>query len=248
MTSIEGNIKQSVSEKGIEGYFKKYLSFYHAVVLENQDPEESQRIKFKCEELGIVESDWTYPFDSKSNSQEGNGDCNIPEVGAEIFVKFKYGSLRQPYYLNSYFFKGKLPDEFLINYPNRRGVKIDSDFYRVFDKKGKEYILQVSNSSMLILDKTNLYIGKKQTQNSLVKSTELSLVLNEIYTIIGVLNEVLSTFMQTQATLTASIAILSPLTPAYTVSLLALELITKQIEALRLKIDTIKSQKAFIDL
>ena len=76
---------------GLE-YFGLYYGYYYAKVIDNKDPENLNRLKFDCEELGLRPNYWALPALGVSN---GHGARSLPAVGDNIRIKFKNGNQRE---------------------------------------------------------------------------------------------------------------------------------------------------------
>jgi len=76
---------------GLE-YFGLYYGYYYAKVIDNKDPENLNRLKFDCEELGLRPDFWAFPSLGVS---AGHGARSLPAVGDNIRIKFKNGNQRE---------------------------------------------------------------------------------------------------------------------------------------------------------
>lgn len=245
MTSIKGDIKKAITTQGLEVYAKRFYSFYHARVIDNQDPEQRQRLKLQIKELGVLETDWVNGMGIVANN--GVGAVNVPEVGANVLVLFKYGQMRQPFYLAGYHFKDWMPEVFKENYPNRIGMQFLDGNYAYFDKQEKLMRVAIDDFQVNI-DAEGFYIGEVQQTSAIAKANETKTQLDSLHDLKTELINLLNTFMTTQQGVAASNpAILGGLTGGYLTAISALNALASKVTTSKAKDEKVKSDKGFIE-
>ena len=245
--SITGKIKAMIKDFGIE-YFQRYYSFYHAKVIDVSDPQKLNRIKLSCAELQIESTNWCYPMGLNSFTKDGNnlGSVSVPEKGASVFVMFKYGKVRQPYYINLYHFQDRLPDIFKENYPNRLGEMYGNELFFMVDRSISMIQLSATSENRITINRDGVFVGVDKKINSVSKYNELNQTLTQIISELNAINSAMSSFMSTQAAVSAS-GPTAVLLPAYTATATVLTASTTRITNITSTLTAIKSEKLFID-
>lgn len=89
--------------------YNEYYSIYAGQVSDNQDPQNSFRLKVIVPEIfGKGSSDWALP--SVPNGQ-GYGIFALPQVGDNVWVQFRNGDARYPVWSYGAIAKGEKPNE-----------------------------------------------------------------------------------------------------------------------------------------
>lgn len=89
-------------EEGLEGAIGRYYSTYRAQVLDNDDPQNQDRLRVFVPRITTRGREplaaWAYPELAGPTSAAGAGTCELPPVGAFVWVRFEDGQLDKPIY------------------------------------------------------------------------------------------------------------------------------------------------------
>ena len=126
-----------------------------AVVIDNDDPENSGRVKVRIPEAGTPGQPGYEAWARIATLMAGNnrGSWFIPDVNDEVLVAFEGGSARQPYVIGGLWSKTSPPPEKMDTHNNkkllrsRNGVKITLD-----DQSGQEsFIIETPGGQKIML-------------------------------------------------------------------------------------------------
>jgi hypothetical protein len=128
------NSTRDISRIGINGTTR-----HRAQVIENKDPKQLGRIKFKIEkffEFSLDVSPWAIPSSNDADGSMKNvGTFNVPRIGAYVDIIFLDGSVYHPQYHPTTIFKTVVMDKSQVNYPDRKIFALSNGCYLVIDEK-----------------------------------------------------------------------------------------------------------------
>src|SRR5580765_1085618 len=125
-----------------------------AMVVDNNDPEKVQRIKYRIAQLQTSRPDdglsWASPFGwSPQGNSSGVGDIGIPVVGAKVIVFFPEDDEHHAYYMADFHDKATQISDLLEDYPNSYG--------RV-DASGNLFLVNTLNNTMRVIHVSGTYV------------------------------------------------------------------------------------------
>jgi Type VI secretion system/phage-baseplate injector OB domain len=125
-----------------------------AVVVDNNDPEKVQRIKYRIAQLQTSRPDaglsWASPFGwSPQGNSSGVGDVGVPVIGAKVIVFFPEDDEHHAYYMADFHDKSTQISDLMENYPNSYG--------RV-DASGNLFLVNTTTNTMRVVHVSGTYI------------------------------------------------------------------------------------------
>lgn len=112
---------------------------YRASVIENKDPKQLGRIKFRIPDFfdfSIEDSPWAIPL---SNGADGatnkSGVVSIPRIDSFVDIEFRAGSVYHPAYLPTTIFESVYLEKSRINYPERHLIEMQNGCYVFLDER-----------------------------------------------------------------------------------------------------------------
>lgn len=186
-------ILREIKEKGLE-HIGLYLSSYRAIVLSNEDPNNTNRLKLLIPNL---KSDgawyyWAYPKGQIGGNNYGQHI--LPRKGDIVWVEFERGDTSLPIWSHYSYAREEKPEEFKT--PRHYGFKTPSgNIIVINDNKGQEEILVkytdqkkwlVINKDFLELESKLIKLGKEGDEWGVLGETcvkkieELSDELNKL--------------------------------------------------------------------
>lgn len=95
---------KNIVYKGLEKY-GRYYSCYRGFVIENEDPEQLNRLLLKVPNVygNDIMTEWAYPMNNFSGP--GYGCQNLPEKKDMVWVEFEQGDTRRPIWSHGHFGK-----------------------------------------------------------------------------------------------------------------------------------------------
>lgn len=156
---------------GLE-YFGLYYSFYWAECVDNNDPENLNRIKFNCHELNLAPDYWALPSMGVS---KGHGLRIIPSEGDQVLIRFKNGNPRQAIWgYGQTILQGQIQE---ADSPNKYVFKTPQGILMMFDDDSKTYTIKTPDGLCIKLDNGIASIGSGSEEYS-VKGQTLQAQLN----------------------------------------------------------------------
>lgn len=160
-----GSILEIIQERGLEA-IGRYYSKYRAIVVDNNDPENRNRLKVVVPEITQDISDWANPVNQLGEVDSGF-KLLTPKVGSIVWVEYKNGDPLYPLWSYHGWAVDEIPDELrdlnslgIVTFHNHKII--------INDDKGilKLIISDLSNPSKetfsLVINKDTLSIkGKK---------------------------------------------------------------------------------------
>jgi phage baseplate assembly protein gpV len=131
MEQLVAQLAQQIRDK----YYGKYRGF----VDDNADPKKMARLKLLIPSvLGTTATDWALPC-LPFGGLADQGLFSVPEVGAQVWVEFEEGDLRQPIWTGTFWQKeDDVPEEAALDEPTTRLLKTPSGHRLQFDDESGE--------------------------------------------------------------------------------------------------------------
>lgn len=109
---------KKITEEGLES-LKKYYSIYRAIVVDNEDPKNMNRVEICCPAVmgGIMA--WAYPK-GQHGTTNGGFKWLAPKVGDIVWVTFEYGDPTKPVWEYHGWGAKQMPTA--LNDPNTMGI------------------------------------------------------------------------------------------------------------------------------
>jgi uncharacterized protein involved in type VI secretion and phage assembly len=108
---------QRMMDQGLEGALSRFYSTYRGIVTENDDPERQDRVRVHVPRLTVSGAEplaaWAYPVMTGMTAANGSGSCEVPPVGATVWVVFEDGQIDKPlYFSGGWWAQGEKPSIF----------------------------------------------------------------------------------------------------------------------------------------
>lgn len=227
--------------------FKRYYSFYDAVVVDNNDPDKLGRVKFVCSELELEPDYFAFPL-GVWNGSNNSGVFAPPTNGAHIHIRFKYGDIQYPYYSMAYAYQGSYPKEGIEDYGKKFGFVTPEGIAITCNDNNKSVLIKLPNNTSLHITESGISLGQEDKANEPVvlgnKNRDVLLSIQEILT---TLTSSVIAYGNSQSAVAAGTQILAPLSPALQVLASSLTNITDDIALLPKDIETTLSSKNTTD-
>lgn len=186
---------------GLE-FFGRYYSNYRGFVLDNNDPDNQNRLKVVIPSLNpnTKKGVWAYPKNSWGG--KGYGVSMVPMLNDMVIIEFEHGDTECPMWSHASWGTDEKPDELkpLTNYgfktPRKNLIVIedgvsDSDGkILVKFKTGKEYYL--ISKDLFELESKEIRLGKNKDEAAVLGDT-LKSQLNDILDLVSDMNTTLAT-------------------------------------------------------
>lgn len=144
--------------------FGKYYSCYRGYVVDNEDPENLDRLLIRVPEIANARElpNWALPFNLYSG--EGYGLHNLPSKGDLIWVQFEKGNPNYPLWSFSYYGKNEKPDEFKNK--SVRGFKTPFGhvIYSDDDKDNPFIKIKHQNELSIVINNRGISLGLKDNK------------------------------------------------------------------------------------
>lgn len=145
--------------------FGRYYSFYPAEVVGVDDPERRGRIKVRVPALNLENNEphpaWVIPLSSPVASGSGYGSLNVPRVGENVWVMFRYGELKEPMYLPFSFLKKDFELPGFNDVEDRGFVTRGGHTFKVRDAEGEELIeLKHAKGALITIDADGVLLAQ----------------------------------------------------------------------------------------
>lgn len=144
--------------QGLE-YFNRYYATYYGYVLENEDPDNMNRIfVWVPEVMGAKERGiWAYPKSQFGGN--GYGINLVPQKNDMVFITYRHGHPRYPLWQHGNYAKGEKPSEF--NSPNIYGFKTPKGSVLIINDDTEEVSIKNPDGEYILLSKDQLFIKYK---------------------------------------------------------------------------------------
>jgi hypothetical protein len=132
--------------RGLERFCGRYYGVYQGRVIDNRDPQGRGRVRATCPAINMPkETDvpggyWMLPLSPGLGTVDGNtsGVFFPPEEGANIGIKFEFGSPDRPFYVGGYSTTKQTSttfdsDDMENKGPTKRGMKTKAGHYLFFN-------------------------------------------------------------------------------------------------------------------
>lgn len=135
-----------------------HFGIYRALVISTEDSLFAGRIKVRVYPMfhGVTDDQlpWCVPASPLfCGAGEGTGSFCVPDVGSYVFVFFEAGRITEPVYIAEAPTATKgLPDERIVNYPDRRVVKSKSGISVIIDDVEPKMIVNIPAGSKLVVN------------------------------------------------------------------------------------------------
>lgn len=165
-------------ENGLET-FQRYYSNYRALVVDNNDPDNTGRLELLVPVAGekTVLPNWAWPKGMRGGKDYGAWE--IPKIGDWVWVEFEFGLLSHPLWSHIGYAREERPEEFEttdhIGYKTPGGTLI-----LINDNKGEEEILIKLNSQtdfikinkeVIEIESPLIKLGENKEQHALMGDT-----------------------------------------------------------------------------
>lgn len=139
-------------------FLGRYYSFYSAIVIDNNDPENQGRVKVRCRLFQNDENiDGNLQIWVKAKGMMGgqnNGKWWIPSIGDTVFLEFEEGDVKFPYYSYGTWLKDNSPNsinQYSFTTPKGLIILLDDDEEKttITNKEGFQIILTKDGVDMI---------------------------------------------------------------------------------------------------
>lgn len=212
---IENNnsFQKQLKQDGLESC-GLYYGVYHAIVKDNNDPQQKGRLKLLIPQIQNNEpTDWAFPVGNYAGDDKGF--FSIPEVDDGVYVMFIAGEIRSPVWLGGWWLESQVPSEVKSNYPTIKLWKTDSGNKIEMDDGNTIIRLTDGNSNTVELSNTTVKLNGSDQPAVLGDNNAdvLSNIIGQLRDTISQLNALIG---HLNTAFTAQGAVLSPLVPAAT--------------------------------
>jgi hypothetical protein len=132
--------------RGLERFCGRYYGVYQGRVIDNRDPQGRGRVRATCPAINMPKPEdvpggyWMVPLSPGLGTVDGNtsGVFFPPEEGANIGIKFEFGSPDRPFYIGGYSTTKQTSttfdsDDMENKGPTKRGMKTKAGHYLFFN-------------------------------------------------------------------------------------------------------------------
>jgi hypothetical protein len=150
-----------ITTLGLEAIGLHY-SFYSALIIDNKDPEFRGRLKVRSEELDLQPEIWVNPINIPL-AGKGYGSFWIPAINSNVYLMFKGGNLRFPFWMYGGYFQGESPEAAQKENPNN---------FLFQTPGGLRYELNDETEAITLTNKVGYYISITKTGIEIKKGDE----------------------------------------------------------------------------
>jgi hypothetical protein len=133
--------------------FNKYYSSYRGYVVDNEDPENCNRLKIVVPQITQSEPlpNWALPFGIPAGLNWGSHA--LPKVGELVWVQFEMGNPKYPLWTYSYFGRNEKPQMFTTD--KQYGFKTPDGHTVMYedDEENPHITIKHSNELKIVIDK-----------------------------------------------------------------------------------------------
>lgn len=127
----------------------------HGIVVNNNDLTKARRLQIRVSPIhdGIDDADLPWAvcgMDAGRGPLEASAYVAIPEVGADLLVKFQQGDPQNPIYVGGVSSSVTVPELFRVNYPARSGWQLKNGSYLYIDEVTNDLMLHHMKTTVLI--------------------------------------------------------------------------------------------------
>ena len=156
---------------GLENSLMLYYSTYHAIVIDNNDPDQQARIKVKVPQITGDEeiNEWILP--NSTYAGKNVGFVAVPDVDDGVWVSFKNGNPRFPVYTGGWWANPQneesgVPQEARgEDYPYIRLWKTTSGHFIRMNDKQKVFDIFDANGNKLVMDSKTVELANQDGAN-----------------------------------------------------------------------------------
>ncbi len=164
-------------------YKDRYYGKYRGFVTDNQDPDQSGRLRLKVPSvLGDADSGWALPS-LPFGGVKDQGFFVIPEIGAQVWVEFEAGNVDQPIWTGTFWqSKGDAPQESAKTPPTTRVFKTPAGHVLQFDDEpGKEkfQLIHPAGTKMTVDEKGTVIVADAKGNTLTLDADKGNVVLED---------------------------------------------------------------------
>ena len=172
------NMIETLTFKGIEA-FGRFYSHYRGVVVNNQDPENMNRLEIVIPSVqgGIII--WALPFAQHGGLKTGFKYL-APEIGDTVWVMFEFGNPSKPIWTYCGWSDDQIPDE--LNSPNKMGFVTPNGNRVLLDELDGELLVEVEGNIQIKANNNSVITFNDGNNDGLININQLTQKINKLVT------------------------------------------------------------------